>query len=295
MQNEGIAKGTGDTPAQGNAVSAGNPCPFLRAAVASGFLDGHVVPVSKLVSTVEAASGETGVKAKLVGVKTWLVAVVANGLSPPRLLRNWRSGAGLDALRNGPLDKRGSGSRIPRAAADVSEAELARLAEFGKDRPNPAGGTERGLNAAEIKTYMDANFERAKGARRAIDRKLMDGEFPVLLRVMGKGEGDERYLSLAEVRTLFVERRLPDRVAGRLMLHAGSSAPGGSPLRKLAEAAIVILALLGALVVAIAEFPDQVRKVAPSLLAQLLPPTLPVRAPVKTAVWLDQNWSTEDR
>src|SRR5947209_4477707 len=166
MQNEGIARGTGDTPAQGNAVSADNPCPFLRAAVASGFLDGHVVPVSKLVSAVEAASGETGGKAKLVGVKTWLVAVVANGLSP---------------------------------------------------------------------------------------------------------------------------RRLPDRVAGRLMLRAGSSQPAGGPLRKLAKAVIVILALLGALVVAIAEFPDQVRKVAPSLLAQLLPPTLPVRAPVKTAVWLDQN------
>src|SRR3954452_16194017 len=295
MQNEGIAKGTGDTPAQGNAVSADNPCPFLRAAVASGFLDGHVVPVSKLVSTVEAATGEKGLKAKIVGVKTWLVAVVANGLSPQRLLRNWWSGAELDALRDGPLDKRGSGSRILDATAQVSEAELTRLADFGKDRPNPAGGAERGLNAAEIKTFMDANFERAKGSRRKIDRKLMDGEFPVLLRVMGKGEGDQRYLSVAEVRTLFVERRLPDRVAGRLMLHAGSSAPGGGPLRKLAEAAIVILALLGALVVAIAEFPDQVRRVAPSLLAQLLPPTLPVRAPVKTAVWLDQNWSTEDR
>jgi cytochrome c5 len=58
---------------------------------------------------------------------------------------------------------------------------------------------------------------------------------------------------------------------------------------------IVILALLGAAVVAVAEFPDQVRKVAPTLVAQLLPPTLPARAPVKAAHWLDQNWSTEDR
>jgi cytochrome c5 len=295
MQDNAIGSASSGAPAPGAAVSSNNPCPFLRAAVASGFLDGHVVPVSKLVSTVEAASGEKGVKAKLVGVKTWLVAVVANGLSPPRLLRNWRSGAELDALRNGPLDKRGSGSRILDATAHVSEPELARLADFGKDRPNPAGGTERGLTAAEIKTYMDANFERAKGSRRQIDRKLMDGEFPVLLSVMGKGEGDERYLSVAEVRTLFVERRLPDRIAGRLMMHAGSSAPGGGPLRTLAKAVIVILALLGALVVAIAEFPDQVRKVAPSLLAQLLPPTLPALAPVKAAVWLDQNWSTEDR
>ena len=124
MQNEGIAKGAGDAPAQGIPVSPNNPCPFLRAAVASGFLDGHIVPVSKLVSTVEAATGEKGLKAKIVGAKTWLVAVVANGLGPPRLLRNWWFGAELDALRNGPLDKRGSGSRILDATAQVSEAEL---------------------------------------------------------------------------------------------------------------------------------------------------------------------------
>jgi hypothetical protein len=220
MQNEGIAGGTGDPP--GNAVSPDNPCPFLRAAVASGFLDGHVVPLSKLAGTVEAASGEKGFTAKLVGVKTWLVALVANGLGPGRLWQSARSGAELDRLRNGPLDKRGSGSRILDVTAHVNEAELARFAEFGKDRPNPAGGTERGLNAVEIKTYMDANFERAKGSRRAIDRKLMDGEFPVLLAIMGKGEGEERYLSVAEVRTLFVERRLPERVAGRLMVGGGS-------------------------------------------------------------------------
>jgi len=38
---------------------------------------------------------------------------------------------------------------------------------------------------------------------------LMKGEWPVLLDFMGKGEGDERYLSVAEVKTLFVERRFP--------------------------------------------------------------------------------------
>ena len=44
----------------------------------------------------------------------------------------------------------------------------------------------------------------------------MEGEWPVLLRIMGKGEGDERYLSVAEVRTLFIERRLPERIVARL-------------------------------------------------------------------------------
>ena len=55
----------------------------------------------------------------------------------------------------------------------------------------------------------------------------MNGEWPVLLDIMGKGEGEQRYLSVAEVRTLFVERRLPDRIVGRLLLHPRSSAPDG--------------------------------------------------------------------
>jgi hypothetical protein len=114
------------------------------------------------------------------------------------------------------LDKRGSGSRILDATAAVQEAEIARLAVFGKDRLDPSGGSERGLNAQEITAYMDANFERAKGSRRSIDRQLMNGEWPVLLDIMGKGEGEQRYLSVAEVRTLFTERRLPDRIARRL-------------------------------------------------------------------------------
>jgi hypothetical protein len=45
---------------------------------------------------------------------------------------------------------------------------------------------------------MDANFERAKARRRMIDRRLMDGEFPILLCVIGKQGPDERYLSIAE-------------------------------------------------------------------------------------------------
>ena len=47
-------------------VSPNNPCPFLRALVAAGFVDGHVVPLAKLSKTVEAASGERGCK------KAWL-------------------------------------------------------------------------------------------------------------------------------------------------------------------------------------------------------------------------------
>src|SRR5262249_50847461 len=149
--------------------------------------------------------------------------------------------ATLDELRDGPLDKHGVGSRILDAKAQVHEDEIERLASFGKDRPDPmGGGMERGLTSSEITSYMNANFDRAKKERRAVDRKLMEGEWRVLLRVMGKGEGEERYLSVAEVRTLFTERRLPERINARLSAHPVRK---GGVVRTLAKATAAIVAL----------------------------------------------------
>ena len=132
MQDDRAGTASSDAPSRRTAVSPDNPCPFLRALVADGFIDGHLVALSKLSKTVEAASGEKGLQERLAGLKTYLVALIANGLSPLRLWRSWRSGAELDALRDGPLDKHGSGSRILDTAAQVNETELARFAEFGK-------------------------------------------------------------------------------------------------------------------------------------------------------------------
>jgi hypothetical protein len=204
--------GTAPDAAPAAAVSPNNPCPFLRALVANGYVGGHDVPLSKIAGTIELASGEVGAGKIAVWLKTFGVAQMANG-NP---LQSFISGALLDELRNGPLDKHGGGSRILDVEAHVQEDEITRLASFGKDRPDGAGGMERGLNAKEIDTYMDANLARAGDAARWYYPILMKGEWPVLLRVMGKGEGDDRYLSVAEVRTLFVERRFPARVVARL-------------------------------------------------------------------------------
>ena len=198
------------------AVSPNNPCPFLRALVAGGFVGGHVVPIPELCKNIEAASGEHGAKEKIVGMKTYGVALIANGLNPLRLLNSAISGAVLDELRNGPLDKHGAGSRILDVTAQVHEDEIERLATFGKECKDPAGGTERGLTAKEIETFMAANLKRAGDQARWYYPMLMKGEWPVLLNIMGKGEGEQRYLSVAEVRTLFVERRFPDRIVARL-------------------------------------------------------------------------------
>ena len=293
MQDDRVDSASGGAPVPQIAVSPNNPCPFLRALVAGGFVDGHIVPLSRLSSTVEAASGKKGLQKKIVGVKTCLVALGANGLNPLRLLRSWWSGAVLDELRDGPLDKHGVGSRVLDATAHVDEAEIARLAGFGKDREDPSGGRmERGLMAPEITAFMDANFARANCKRRWYDRLLMKGEWPILLNIMGKGDGDQRYLSVAEVRTLFVDRRLPNRIVERLVAQPAPAPPGA--LRIVGKTALGLAAAAVALIVAVAEFPDQMGAIVPPL-AQYLPPPLPDRAPAKAAVWLDQNWSTEDR
>ena len=201
-----------DTPQV--AVSPNNPCPFLRALVANGYVGGHLVPLSKLCGVIEAASGKQGLEKTKAGIATYLIAVIANGFAhaPASAL----SGAILDELRNGPLDKHGAGSRILGVDAQVHMDEIDRLASFGHDCKDPSGGTERGLTAKEIDTFMVANLKRAGDQAKWDYPYMMKGEWPVLLDILGKGGGDEKYLSVAEVRTLFVERRLPDRIAARL-------------------------------------------------------------------------------
>jgi hypothetical protein len=197
-------------------VSDNNPCPFLRALVAGGYVDGHTVPLSTIGRTIEAASGERGLQKTLVGIKTFPVALAANGLGLARLWRSLRCGADLDRLRDGPLDKHGGGSGILDSRAAVLDSEFDRFEGFGSEQPNPDSGVERGLNAAQIKAFMKANMERHSGKARWYYPVLMQGEWPVLLRVMGKGDGDSRYLSVNEVRTLFKTLTFPERIVARL-------------------------------------------------------------------------------
>jgi hypothetical protein len=197
-------------------ASPNNPCPFLRALVAGGHISGHIEQLSTIADTVVAASCETPSEPRISRFVVYLVAMVANGLGPMRLARSVRKGAQLDALRGGPLDKRGAGSRVLDAAGRVDERELARLDQFAADKVNPSGAVERGLGIEQLRAMMDANFARAAGKRRRIDRSLMEGEWPILLRVMGKTVADGRYLSLTELHTLFVDRCLPRRITQRL-------------------------------------------------------------------------------
>lgn len=197
-------------------VSPNNPCPFLRALVAQGLLADDVVSLGTVTSTIAEVANAGDGQPELPAAAIRAIALVANGLTPLQMARNGFGGLRLNELRNGPLDKKGAGSRILDAAAKVDPKELARLEEFASEKTDADGHTEPGLNLEELERMMDANFERAAGHRRSIDRKLMDGEWPILLKVMGKQGRTGRYLSLKEVGELFVERRLPERMSGRL-------------------------------------------------------------------------------
>ena len=204
-------------------VSPNNPCPFLRALVSQGQLPNGDVSLAEVTRVVVEVAAAGDSKEKLPAAAVVAIALAANGLSPLQLARNALGGVTLNELRNGPLDKKGAGSRILDAKAKVKPAELARLDEFASDKVDADGRTERGLDLAESTRMMDANFERAEGHRRLIDRKLMDGEWPILLKVMGKeggkkGEKGKKglYLSLKDVAQLFEERTLPQRMMRRL-------------------------------------------------------------------------------
>ena len=197
-------------------VSPNNPCPFVRALVQQGLVANDVAAIGELTSTIVAVAKTGEGHPKLPGPAIRAIALIANGLGPVAIARNGLRGVKLNALRNGPLDKKGVGSGILNSRGAVDQAELDRLGEFAGDKVGADGTVEPGLDAADLKRMMDANFARAKGRRRAIDRTMMDGEWPVLLKVMGKRGKAGRYLSLSEVRTLFVDRALPERMTKEL-------------------------------------------------------------------------------
>jgi len=88
-------------------VSPNNPCPFLRALVAEGYLGGHLDPLSTIADTIARCGGKTNGDGDLSKRPVYLIGLIANGLSPAQLWRNAHQGVQLDGLRDGPLD--GSG------------------------------------------------------------------------------------------------------------------------------------------------------------------------------------------
>lgn len=197
-------------------VSSGNPCPMLRALVASGHIPDNGEQINSIATTLGKVRGGDEATNKKFRKTVKIVAMAANGLWPWDLIHNAVSGVRIDKLRGGPLDKHGVGSGILDAQAQCVSAQLDRLSQFSSFKTDLDNMSELGLDAAQIKAMMDDNFERAAGKRRKIDRKLMNAEWPLLLEIFGKPSAQGLYLSLGEVRTLFVDRKMPARIEARL-------------------------------------------------------------------------------
>ena len=206
-----VKKASGSHP-----VSANNPCPFLRALVSSGKLADDREPLAKVAAVVAATAHAGDGRPELPRTAIFAIASVANGLGPLSLFDAQWHGLQLNALRGGPLDKKGAGSRILNARGAIDAKEVSRLRGFANEKQNDDGSSEPGLGLAELRAYMDANLARAAGRRRIIDRTLMLGEWPVLLKVMGKEGPGGRYLALQDVIDLFKDRVLPERMNKRL-------------------------------------------------------------------------------
>jgi hypothetical protein len=197
-------------------VSANNPCPFLRALVSAGKLADDREPLAKVAAVVAATAQAGDGRPELPRAAIYAIAAVGNGWGPISLADTQWHGLQLNALRGGPLDKKGVGSGILNARGVIDEKEVSRLGSFAHEKKCLDGSSEPGLGLDELRSYMDANFARAAGSRRIIDRTLMLGEWPVLLRVMGKEGQGGRYLGLQDVIDLFRNRQFPERMNKRL-------------------------------------------------------------------------------
>lgn len=199
---------------------AKNPCPFLRALQVLGYIAPKKDSLSN-VSHIVTVAMNSGVETPPPKFAINFLALLASAKSVPVLMQTLSKGFSVDNLRFGPLDKRGGGSRIIDLEGNISEDQLIRLDSFASDFEDECGTLERGLDKAAINRMMDENFARASERRRWFDRLLMNGEWPALLETMGKTHLSQPYLSLSEVRDLFVNRQLPERVTARLPLPSG--------------------------------------------------------------------------
>ena len=88
-----------------HSVSANNPCPFLRALVASGKLSDEREPITKVAAVVAATARAGDGEPVLPRTAIFAIASVTNGLGPRALIEAQWHGLQLNALRGGPLDK----------------------------------------------------------------------------------------------------------------------------------------------------------------------------------------------
>lgn len=189
------------------------PCPLLRALERARHIGEHV-PLRPFADLAAAAFGARGANAVRLKATLAAIGAMANGVRS--IPRNLTGGFRPHELRQGPLDKRGGGTRILSQRGEFDAAEMERFETFGRPCPKADGsGTELGWRLRELEAYLDAN--QARGGGGFIERRvLMQGELPQLLELMGLGEGDARHLLASEVKALYRDQVLPERIEQRI-------------------------------------------------------------------------------
>ena len=248
----------------------------------------------RFARTVEAATGEKGLKKKLAGAgdlscrpgrqRPQPVAAVAELVvrSCARRTAQWSAGQARRRFAHPRRERRGATRRKSRAWPNS--------ARTGRIR---RGGMERGLTSAGNHDLHEREF-RARQGQQTLVRPAADER-----RMAGLAEHHGQGRRRANATSAWRRSGRCSSIGGcrsgssRASKSPPASAPSGR-LRMLGKAALGLAAIVLAAIVAIAEFPDQVGKIVPPL-AQVLPPPLPEPARIKEARWLDQNWSTEDR
>ena len=147
-------------------VSANNPFPFLRALVAAGQLSDDREPLDRVAAVIIATASAGDGSPELPSAAVVGIGLVANGLNPLALMDAMRHGMRLNALRGGPLDKKGVGSGILDSRGAVNAKELARLRGFAKTKVSDDGSSELGLGLPELRSYVSSCASRRHLFRR---------------------------------------------------------------------------------------------------------------------------------
>jgi len=211
----------GFSPEPAKTPSPHNPCPFLRSLAAHGVLNEQADPIDHVADVVVTLGAHADAVAKVQQTPNFvirLIALIGNGFGPLSVSNTYREGLNIDRLRLGPLYKHGVSSRIIDEKGNIVGEELKHMETFASEKTTKDGCKELGLDIKELAKFMDDNFARAPVAtRKSIYRPMMEGEWPSLLKVFGKEDANgRRYLSTSEVRTLFLQSRLPKRIIDRL-------------------------------------------------------------------------------
>ncbi len=195
------------------------PCPVLRALAQAGKIKKKVALPDLSRAVAKAFDMQsTDLKEFLFELKVRAIATVGKVPDGIKAIFSPSAPLDLEELPESPLYKKGVSSQIFDAKGDFNAQQFEHLKKFASSCTGPDGKEEPGLTAANLTKFMDENSKRAENNPHwsPIYRKMMEGEWPPLLELMGKEGKSGPYLSVAELRTLFEKQSFPERIQNRL-------------------------------------------------------------------------------